>query len=191
MPLANNLQVAQVALVVRKCLEEGFPVEIEGLGVFRPDENGGIQFRAETRRKVFIAYVDEDFAAADRLFAELRAHGFDPWLDREKLLPGQNWPRSIERAIQVSDFFIACFSRRAVSKRGHFHSELRYALDCASRLPLGEIFFVPVRLDDCQVPGQIAEWIQYVDLFPDWERGFAQVLAALGIGGRCGVEPAA
>lgn len=191
MPLANNPQVAQVALVVRKCLEEGFPVEIEGLGVFRPDQNGGVQFCAETRSKVFIAYVDEDFAAADRLYGELRAHGFDPWLDREKLLPGQNWPRSIERAIQVSDFFIACFSRRAVSKRGHFHSELRYALDCASRLPLGEIFFVPVRLDDCRVPAEIADWIQYVDLFPDWERGFAQVLAALGTGGRCSVEPAA
>ncbi len=171
--------LAQVALIVRKCLEEGFPVEIEGLGTFLPHANGGVEFVAETRPKVFIAYVEEDYQAAERLYNDLTAEGFDPWLDKKKLLPGQNWPRSIERTIEVSDFFIACFSRRAVGKRGYFHSELRYALDCAGRLPLGETYFIPVRLDNCQVPSQIARQIQYVDLFPSWEEGFQRVLSVM------------
>jgi len=94
-------------------------------------------------------------------------------------MPGQNWPRAIETAIQTSDFFVACFSRRSMSKRGTFHSELRYALLCAEKIPLDEIFFIPLRLDECAVPRRIAKQVQYVDLFPDWEAGLARVIAAM------------
>jgi len=123
--------------------------------------------------------VEEDLEFASRLYDELSECGFDPWLDKRKLLPGQNWPRSIERTIEVSDFFIALFSQRGVGKRGHFHSELRYALDCASSLPLGDIYLIPARLDDCQVPPTIARRIQYVDLFPSWAGGFSRILSVM------------
>ena len=53
----------------------------------------------------------------DRLFDGLETRGLSPWLDRRKLLPGQNWPRAIEEAIETSDFFIACFSRLSVPRR--------------------------------------------------------------------------
>ena len=171
--------LAEVGRLVRKCLEEGFPVEIDGLGSFHMGADGSIGFQAEARPKVFIAYVAEELRFAERLYFDLEASGFDPWLDKKKLLPGQNWPRSIERTIEVSDFFVALFSRRGVGKRGHFHSELRYALDCASRLPLGDIYLIPARLDDCQVPPAIARRIQYVDLFPSWEVGFARILSVM------------
>ncbi len=180
MKAGRRASSARVARIVRQCLEEGATVEIDGLGVFRPVARGGFEFRAELRPRVFIAYVEEDLPAALRLYEAFTARGFDAWLDRKKLLPGQNWPRSIERAIEVSDFFVACFSRRSAAKRGVFHSELRYALDCAGRLPLGDVFFIiPVRLDDCPVPDEIARSIHYVDLFPDWERGFRRVVASM------------
>lgn len=171
--------LAQVAALVRKCLEEGVPVEIDGLGEFRMDRRGGIEFVPEVRPKVFIAYVEENLRSATALADELERHGFDPWLDKRKLMPGQNWPRSIERTIEVSDFFVALFSQRGVWKRGYFHSELRYALDCASRLPLGAIYLIPARLDDCQVPVQVARQIQYVDLFPSWGDGVRRIVAAM------------
>ncbi len=171
--------VENVSVILRKCLEKGMPVEIEGLGVFLREPNGQVRFIAETRPKVFLAYVDEDYRRVERLYYDLEAMGFDPWLDKKKLLPGQNWPRSIERAIEVSDFFIACFSKHGVSKRGHFHSELRYALDCARRLPMGEIFFIPVRLDDCPVPVRISKEIQYVDLFSDWGSGVSRITTVM------------
>jgi len=38
---------------------------------------------------------------------------------------------------------------------GGFQAEIRYALDCARRIPLDEIFVVPVRLDACRVPRSI------------------------------------
>jgi len=169
----------RLASLVRQCLEEGRAVEIDGLGVFRPGASAGFEFVPVTAPRVFIAYVFEDALAAERLYRELLTGGYDPWLDKRKLLPGQNWPRAIEQAIEVSDFFIACFSRNAVSKTGQFQSELRYALDCARRMPLEEIFLIPVRLEECVMPRPIRQSIQYVDLFPDWDRGFQRILAAM------------
>jgi hypothetical protein len=144
-----------------------------------PGRNQGFRFVAQTKPRIFIAYVEEDLGFAKELYQVFEQRGFRPWLDKKRLMPGQNWPRAIETAIHSSDFFVACFSRRSTTKRGSFHSELRYALACAARVPLDEIFFIPVRLEDCTLPGRIAKRIQYVDLFPDWETGVKRVLAVI------------
>jgi hypothetical protein len=168
-----------VARVVQQCLKEGKPVEIDGLGRFLPIRRRGIRFVPRTQPKVFLAYVQEDAKVAERLFDALWARGFDPWLDRRKLLPGQNWPRSIEEAIETSKFVIACFSGNSVSKKGGFQAEIRYALDCARRMPLDDIYLIPVRLDACRVPPSIQRETQYIDLFPRWERGLARILSVI------------
>jgi hypothetical protein len=178
MPAAEGTTSAQIARIVRSCLERGGSVEIDGLGAFRPDKQGGFRFVPQIRPKVFLAYAAEDHRAANRLYDDFVRSGFDAWLDRRKLLPGQNWPRAIEQAISVSDFFLACFSERSGGKRGNFQSELRYALDCATLLPLEQVFFIPVRIEECRVPARIAGEFQYVDLFPNWESGFRKILAA-------------
>jgi hypothetical protein len=165
--------------IVRRCLSIGQTVEIDGLGTFRAGADGGYEFVAEARPQVFIAYVEEDLAFARRLRDDLADAGCAPWLDKDQLLAGQNWPRAIERAIDVSDVFVACLSRRSLAKRGQFQCELQYALDCARRRPLESIFLVPVRFEECPVPRRIAEQVQYVDLFPDWRRGVRQVARAV------------
>ena len=33
----------------------------------------------------------EDAPAVDRLYSALEENGFAPWMDRRKLMPGQNW----------------------------------------------------------------------------------------------------
>jgi hypothetical protein len=169
----------RVALIVRHALENGTAVEIDGLGTFLPGRGKGFRFVAQTKARVFIAYVEEDLAAAKKLYAALEQRGFHPWLDKKKLLPGQNWPRAIESAIEASNFFVACFSQRSICKRGSFHSELRFALNCAAQVPLDEIFFIPVRLDRCLVPRNISRRIQYVDLFPDWRQGVGRVVGVM------------
>lgn len=179
MKVSRKPSIAQVARVVRQCLEEGFSVEIDGLGVFEPGSDGTFHFHPLRRPQVFLAYVEEDLSHALRLYEGLRAHGYNVWIDRIKLLPGQNWARAIENAIEVSGFFIACFSRRALSKRGMFFSELRYALDCAASLHLDDSFIIPVRLEKCSVPARIMQRIQYVDLFPDWDHGIRRVMEAM------------
>jgi hypothetical protein len=165
--------------ILREILNEGEEVEIDGLGLFRPRIGGEFDFVPETKPRLFLAYAAEDLPAVRMLYDSLVTAGCLPWLDREKLLPGQNWPRSIERAIHMSDFFVPCFSKRSANKPGGFHSEMRYALDCASRLPLDDIFIMPVRLDNCRVPNRITAQIQYVDLFPDWKHGFDRLMSSM------------
>jgi hypothetical protein len=165
----------QVADVVLRSLAAGEAVEIDGLGVFHPDAASVFRFEPRHLPRVFLAYVEEDRTPVLHLFDALEDGGFLPWMDVRKLLPGQNWPRAIESAIETSDFFVPCFSENSVSKKGGFQAEIRYALDCARQVPLDQIFIVPVRLDGCRVPRAIQKEYQYVDLFPDWQRGFRRL----------------
>jgi hypothetical protein len=169
----------QLASLIRRSLKHSRRVEIDGLGVFERGDAGRVSFREAKRLRVFIAYATEDFVVAESLFNELRARGYAPWLDRRKLLPGQNWPRRIEDAMTSADFFIACFSSNSVKKRGGFQTEVRFALDCGGRLPLDDVFLIPVRLDDCKVPARIQRETQYVDLFPDFVAGVESVVATI------------
>jgi hypothetical protein len=164
--------------ILQRALDRGEAIDIPGYGSFRTGERG-YEFMPDARANIFIAYVEEDLAHARRLRDALADAGFAPWLDKDHLLAGQNWPRAIERAIDLSDAFIACLSTRSLAKRGTFQSELRYALDCANRMPLEESFLLPVRFDNCNVPPTIAKQVQYVDLFPDFDRGFRQLQRAL------------
>jgi hypothetical protein len=175
----NRTQPEKIVSIVRRLIERGQSVEIEGLGTFRPAQGGGYAFVPQTQPQVFVAYVEEDLALARRLRDGIRAAGCAAWLDKDKLLPGQNWPRAIERAITISDAFVACFSFRSIAKRGQFQSELRYALYCARRLPQDAMFVVPVRFEACLVPHRIADHVHYVDMFPDWDRGLKRVVKAI------------
>ena len=171
----------QVARIVLRGVAAGKTVEIDGLGTFYPDRRRGFRFEPRALPQVFIAYGKEDEGLALRLYEDLNQAGFTPWMDVRKLLPGQNWPRAIEAAIESSDFFVACFSRNSVRKKGGFQSEIRYALDCARQVPLDEIYIVPIRLDDCTVPRTIQHELQYIDLFPDWDRGVERLLTMLKV----------
>jgi hypothetical protein len=160
---------ALLQLIDRR-LREGASIEIPGMGSFQHDSGNPL---------VFLAYAQEDRAKVRKLFRGLEKAGVNPWMDRQKLLPGQNWPRAIERTIELSDFFLGCFSKHSVSKRGQFQSELAFALDVATRFPQDAVFFIPVRLDDCELPRRISSTTHYVDLFPDWNRGLRKLVAAL------------
>jgi hypothetical protein len=169
----------QVAQIVIRGLAAGKVVEIDGLGSFVPDAVQGFRFEPRHLPQVFLAYGKEDAVKVRCLYDALEAVGFSPWMDERKLLPGQNWPRAIESAIESSDFFLACYSENSVSKKGGFQAEIRYALDCARQIPLDEIYIVPVRLSSCRVPRCIQRELQYVDLFPDWIDGLARLVTML------------
>ncbi len=177
--MAESSDSDQLVQIVVRGVAAGKTVEIDGLGSFVPDPCWcGFRFEPSPPQ-VFIAHVKEDAASAERLYQDLEAAGFSPWMDARKLLPGQNWPRAIEGAIENSAFFAPCFSQNSVIKKGGFQAEIRYALDCARQIPLDEIFVVPLRLDNCRVPRSIQRELQYVDLFPHWPRGLRRLVTMM------------
>jgi len=173
------MSAEELAMVICASLERSRAVEVDGLGIFSRDDSGRITFDNGNRPRIFVAYVVEDVQIAEKLFRAFEATDYAPWLDRKKLLPGQNWPHRIQQAIENADFFIPCFSRNSVRKRGGFQAEVRHALECGSRMPLDDVFMIPVRLDDCKVPARIQRETQYVDLFPDWDAGLERIMAII------------
>jgi hypothetical protein len=176
--MSDTVRGKALAELITRCLREGAPIEIDGLGKFELDQEE-VVFRPNNRIRVFLSYAKEDQATVKKLYDELQKAGFEPWMDVAKLMPGQDWPRAIQQAIDVTDFILVNFSHRSVGKRGHFQCELRHALEAADRMPLGEIFLVPVRLSECDVPNEIARTTQYIDLFPDYETGFKALISMM------------
>ncbi len=68
-------------------------------------------------KRVFISYGRADAQElADRLEADLKARGYDVWLDRSQMQSGQSWQEQIERAIEAADYFVAILSPHAVRR---------------------------------------------------------------------------
>ena len=120
--------------------------------------------------RVFLCHASQDKAIVRELYERLTNEDWvDPWLDEEKLLPGQDWDMEIEKAVEAADVVIVCASSRSVTKEGYIQRELKFALDIALEKPEGTIFIIPLRLDDCDMPRRLRSW-QYVDYFPSEKR---------------------
>jgi len=125
--------------------------------------------------KVFLCHAHADSASVRALYNYLLRNGVEAWLDNEELEAGQDWEYEIRKAIRNSDVVVICLSQQ-FSQRGYRQKELRIALDEAMRIPEGQIFIIPVRLDECDVPVSLRRW-QWVDLFK--AGGYSKLLRAI------------
>ncbi|MEN6427362.1 MAG: toll/interleukin-1 receptor domain-containing protein, partial [Phycisphaerales bacterium] len=130
--------------------------------------------------KLFISYAHEDHDAARRLFKGLTEAGLEPWFDEESLLPGQKWRPAIQAAIREARYFVALLSSNSISKKGFVQKEISEALDVLDEYPESDIYLIPVRLDECTPSHSRLKDINWVDMFPDWARGFQKLLLAVG-----------
>jgi hypothetical protein len=129
--------------------------------------------------RVFISYAHEDYEVARRLYNDLVAIGYKPWLDALDLIPSENWARRIEEEIRACKYFLAVISTRSLSKRGYVQKELRLALEVLDEIPIDERFLIPVRLDECRPKDSRLKALQWVDLFPDYRTGLERLLQSL------------
>ena len=116
--------------------------------------------------RVFLCHASQDKPAVRDLYRQLAAEPWiDPWLDEEKLLPGQDWNLEIEKAVESSDAVVVCLSNNSVTKEGYVQKELRKVLSMADEKPEGVIYMLPVRLGDCSLPRKL-QATQAIDYFP-------------------------
>jgi|ERR1043165_5508283 hypothetical protein len=121
--------------------------------------------------KIFLSYAREDKERVEALYKQLLDAGYKPWMDSQDILVGENWLKSIDKAIPESHFFLVCLSHVSIDKRGEFQNEIKIALAAKKRLKENDIYLLPVRLDDAPVPEELREY-QWVDMFEDdfWVR---------------------
>ncbi len=129
--------------------------------------------------RVFISYCRDDIETARRLYDDLNARGFTPWMDKVDILPGERWKAKITAAIKECDYFIALLSPKALSKKGYVQKELKKALDILDEYPDDEIFLLPVRIEPCSPENEILQDIHWADLFPSYDEGLQDILRTL------------
>ena len=56
--------------------------------------------------QIFLSYAREDAQKVESLYQQLSDAGFRPWMDIKNILPGEKWQRSIQHALQQSQFFL-------------------------------------------------------------------------------------
>jgi len=128
--------------------------------------------------RVFLSYAHEDNDQVDVLYRQLTAFGFDPWIDNKELLPGQNWEEIIERELRKTDAVIVCLSDVSNIKTGYFHREVKISLKVSDNHPSQDVFLIPVKLNQCDVPFSLWNF-QYIELYtPD---GFEKLIKALNM----------
>lgn len=126
--------------------------------------------------RIFLCHFSNDKPTVRDLYHRLRADDFDPWLDEEKLLPGQHWEQEIPKAVRNSDVVVVCLSKGSITKSGYVQKEIKYALDVADEQPEGTIFLIPLKLEECSIPERLGH-LHYVNLYD--ERGYNRLIASL------------
>jgi len=133
----------------------------------------------DTKRplKVFLCHAHSDAPDVGALYNRLVKDGVDAWLDKEKLLPGQDWELEIRKAVRESDLVIVCLSKQ-FNQAGFRQKEVKLALDTAMEKPEGEIFIIPARLEECDTLEGLRH-LHWVDLFE--EEGYEKLTQALSL----------
>jgi DNA-binding response OmpR family regulator len=132
--------------------------------------------KSDDRPRVFLCHASSDKDPVRNLYSKLAGEGFQPWLDEEDILPGQDWDFAIRRALRESHAILVCLSKAAITRAGYLQKEIAYSLDLLAEQPEGSIFLIPVQLEDCEIPGRLKH-LQVGKLFT--QKGLEQLIGAL------------
>jgi tetratricopeptide (TPR) repeat protein len=140
-----------------------------------------------TRTHVFLSYCGDNRADVAKLRDELMVAGEPVWWDQD-ILPGQNWELEIDMAMRAAYAVVLCLSKESQARTATgMYPEVRNAIETYRLHSPGDIFLIPVRLSDCQIPSfkidatTKLDGIQFVDLFPPKQRaaGVEKLIRAL------------
>lgn len=131
----------------------------------------GSSIMAETPISTFISYSRVDSAFVDRLEADLRAYGFDTWVDRQHLEGGDDWARVIEKQIEQRETQVVALSPDAITSTW-VRREIIFALN-------GGKHIIPIIVRPVErIPIEIVN-LEYIDLSADYASGLQDVSVAL------------
>lgn len=113
---------------------------------------------------IFLSYVSEDRDRVVPFYDLLESHGYNPWMDCKKLVGGQNWDYEIKTALERSDLVVVFVSNNSVDKSGYAQREIRLAIDKYEEKIAGDIYIIPVQLDEGDFP-RVLRGIQFIKAF--------------------------
>jgi hypothetical protein len=97
---------------------------------------------------IFISYASPDRERVIHYYEALKAAGYNVWIDIRRQKGGQDWNFEIQRALNRAVLIVVFVSANAVDRRGYAQREIKVALDKAMEKLAGDIYLIPVLLDD-------------------------------------------
>lgn len=132
--------------------------------------------RSTQQANIFLIHAHSDREIVHKLYQRLVKDGLNAWLDAARLQPGQDWQNEIRNAILKCDVVIVCLTRNFDKQHGYRHEELKLALEKANFLPNDDVFIIPARLEQCDMPESL-QHLHRVDLFQPG--GYKKLIHAL------------
>jgi hypothetical protein len=83
----------------------------------------------------------------------------------------------IRKAVREADVVVVCLSKQ-FTQAGYRQKEVRLVLEVSELQPLDNIFIIPVRLQDCEVPVALSRW-HWVDYYE--EGSYKKLINSLAI----------
>lgn len=122
-----------------------------------------MSFRMNHITQIFLCYAREDEDQVKELYRNLQNSGFKPWMDKVDLVGGERWRLIIQDTIPKCEFFVACLSKNSKDKRGFLQREISIALDVLRERLEKDIYIIPLRLEECEVPESLSphQWVDY------------------------------
>jgi len=125
---------------------------------------------------VFLCHAKEDAEKVKEIGQRLQTDGFLTWFDEDDLLPGDDWKKRIEEAIETSNYVLVFLSSVSVSKTGYVQREMKYALEQRELRPSGKRYIIPVLLEEVEPPREVKDihWARLSEL--DWYQKLRKAL---------------
>lgn len=125
--------------------------------------------------QIFISYCTEDTSVAETVCAALEKAGVECWMAPRDVRPGENWGRSIIKAIGSSQLMVLIFSGHTNSSR-HVNNEIERAVS-------HRVTIMPFRIEKVQPSEDLELFISschWLDAYtPPMEPKIAQLVAAV------------
>ncbi|MCA9931516.1 MAG: SUMF1/EgtB/PvdO family nonheme iron enzyme, partial [Anaerolineales bacterium] len=128
-------------------------------------------------RQIFISHVHQDAAFAERLAADLQAHGWDIWMAPDSIQPGEKWVEAINRGLEESGVFVLVVTENAINSRWVV-SETNVAIGMEHR---EELRLFMLAKESVNAP-PLWQAYQHIAMHSNYDRGFNQLLRALDPG---------
>jgi hypothetical protein len=132
----------------------------------RVHAEGGFAGRAITlgpRPRVFLSYAREDSDLAARLYDALLKSHFEPWLDTESLIGGDEWDRRIQDELEATDFTLVLYTP-ALCRKADSYVNKEIALARSRALSVRGSFLIPLRTADIALEDRVRELGQYQEM---------------------------
>jgi hypothetical protein len=113
--------------------------------------------------RVFISYAREDGDLAARVFDALQKSHFEPWLDKEALIGGDDWDQRIQDELEATDFTLILYTPVFCRKIDSYVNR-EVALARRRALSVRGSFLIPLRTSDIAPEDRVPELSEYQEM---------------------------